>query len=273
MSHTYASVEDFKKFTIDGGDSAWDESDAMLLTLLEGASRRVDAWAARSDFGSGYGPRVGTNRYDHDGSSTVLLDDDLLGVTGITITEGTGGGTVNLAIDTDYYLRPYGGPPYTEIVFTGIGQGPRSGLRVLSVAGTFGFAAETVGGLTMGTVSASATSVTLSGGLAYAGQTILAESEHIYITASTGGTALTIVRGVNGTTAAVHAAGLAVSVYRYPREVVTATLQVAQRRHRSAQAGLTGDFGGGNLPATGNRDSEWAILKANLSHLRRYAAA
>jgi hypothetical protein len=97
------------------------------------------------------------------------------------------------------------------------------------------------------------------------------DSEQMYVTAQSGGTA-TVVRGVNGTTAAVHAASAAVSVYRYPREVVTACLQLAQRRHRSAQAGLTGDFGSGAMPLTGNRDTESSILRSTVGSLRIVAA-
>lgn len=273
MSHTYASVEDLKAHLTGSGDS-WGtatSSDSQLLTLLEGASRRVDGWTMRSDFFSGYGPRVGTNRYDHDASDEVLLNDDLQGASSVTITEGTNGGTVTLTADTDFFFRPYSGPPYTEIVFTGLGEGPRSGLRVLTVAGTFGYSIETASAGTVTLASSTTTSATVTGATIYAGQTFLTGSEQVYVTASTGGTALTVVRGQNGTTAAAGTA--AASVYRYPREVVTATLQLAARRHRSAQAGLTGDFGGGNIPTGSNRDTEWAILKGNLSHLRRYGAA
>lgn len=270
--HTYASVEDLKAY-LAGESSSYGTAtggDAMLLSLLEGASRRVDGWTLRSDFGSGYGPRIGTNRYDHDGSSTLLLNDDLLGATGITVLDATGGSTVSFAADTDYYLQPYSGPPYTEIVVNGLGEGLARGLRVVSVAGTFGYSAETAAAGTVALASSTATSATVTGATVYAGQTLLVGSEHVYVTASTGGTALTVVRGQNGTTAAAGTA--AASVYRYPREVVTATLQIAARRHRSAQAGLTGDFGGGGLPQVGNRDNETSILRATVAHLKRWAA-
>jgi hypothetical protein len=270
--HTYASTEDFKAF-LAGDPSSYGTAtggDATLLSLLEGASRRVDGWTMRSDFGSGYGPRIGTNRYDHDGSSTLLLNDDLIGATGVSVLDGTGGSTVSFAADTDYYLKPYSGPPYTELEVTGLGEGLTSGLRVVSIAGTFGYSAETAPAGTVALASSSATSATVTGALVYAGQTLLVGSEQVYVTASTGGTALTVARGQNGTTAAAGTA--AASVYRYPREVVTATLQVAARRHRSAQAGVSGDFGGGNLPQAGNRDSEASILRGTVAHLRRWAA-
>lgn len=273
MSHTYASVEDFKAYLADDSTAdhlAWTEANATILTLLEGASRRVDGWAMRSDFGSGFGPRVGTNRYDHDASTRLEFRDDVLGLTSVTMLDGTGGGTATLVVDTDYYLTPYSGPPYTGLVFTSLGEAPSSGLRVWALAGTFGYAAETSSVGTASIASASTTSVTLSGGSAFAGHTLLVGSEQLYVTASTGGTALTVARGQNGTTAAAGTA--AAVIYKYPREVVTATLQIASRRHRAAQAGVQGDFGGGSLPIVGVRDTETSILRATIPHLRRYAA-
>lgn len=267
MSHTYASVQALKDYF---GESSWSGSETTLLELLEGASRRVDGWCARSDYGSGFGPRIGTNRYDHDGAEVLFLNDDLLGATAISILGSTGGGTTSLTVDTDYYLRPYGDTgPYTELVFNGLGAAASSGLRVVTVAGTFGYSAETVAAGTVALASSSATSATVTGGTIYAGQTFLTGSEQVYVTASTGGTALTVVRGQNGTTAAAGTA--AANVYRYAREVVTATLQLAARRHRSAQSGLTGEFGGGNLPIVGNHDNETSILRGTVSHLKRYA--
>jgi hypothetical protein len=270
--HTYATVEDLKAY-LAGDSSSYGTAtggDDTLLTLLEGASRRVEGWTMRSDFGSGYGPRIGTNRYDHDGSSTLLLDDDLIGATGVSVLDATGGSTVSFAADTDYYLKPYSGPPYTELVVTGLGEGLTSGLRVVSIAGTFGYSATTTPAGTVALATGSATTATVTGATVYAGATLLVGSEQVYVTASTGGTALTVERGQNGTTAAAGTA--AASQYQYPREVVTATLQLAARRHRSAQSGLTGDFGGGNLPQVGNRDNETSILRGTVAHLRRWAA-
>jgi hypothetical protein len=267
LSHTYASVQALKDYF---GESNWSGSEDALLSLLEGASRRVDGYCARSSYGSGFGPRIGTNKYDHDGSSCLLLDDDLLGTTSVSILSTTGGGTTSLTVDVDYYPAPYSGPPYNELTFTGLGAAPTSGLRVVSVAGTFGYSAETFAAGTLALASSSATAGTVTGGTVYAGQTLLVGSEQVYVTASTGGTVLTLQRGQNGTTAA---AGTAAAVtYRYPREVVTATLQLAARRHRSAQSGLTGDFGGGNLPFIGNHDNETSILRGTVGHLKRYAA-
>lgn len=260
MSHTYASVADFKRYLIDQNEAdaaIWADSDPMILTLLEGTSKRIDKWADRSEFESGFGPRTGTNIYDTWSWGWELpLDDDVLTVSSLTVD----GVTVGTA---DYRLMPRGRDQKREVQFLAGSSG-----TAVQLVGTFGYSNETYSLGTGGTVSSSATSIVLSGGTAYAGQTLLIDSEQIYVTTS-GGTA-TIVRGVNGTTAAVHAAGAAVSAYRYPREVVSACLQVTARRHRMAQAGVTGDFGGGSLPITGHRDSEASILRSTIGHLRLF---
>jgi hypothetical protein len=268
VSHTYASVDEFRKFIIDGGQAGWTESDALLLTLLEGASRRIDEWCDRSRFGSGFGPRTGTNTYPGQSDCELLLDDDLLAITSVTTHEVNGDSGLTLASGTDFY--PSDVLPYRSLTLNADGTGTwGSAQRGNVIVGTWGYSNEVYAVGTGGTLTSSATSLIVSGGSVYAGQTLLIDSEQVYVTAS-GGTA-TIVRGVNGTTAAVHAASVAVSAYRYPAGVVTACLQLAHRRFRSAQGGLTGDFGGGAMPVSGHRDSETSILRS-IGHLRRYGA-
>ena len=81
----------------------------------------MDAFCDRSDFGSGFGPRAATNRYDTDGSAWVDLRDDFLSFGSIDLIASVGGSTASLIVDTDLYARPYSGPPYTSLVFTGLG--------------------------------------------------------------------------------------------------------------------------------------------------------
>jgi hypothetical protein len=265
--HTYADVSQFKSFLIDGGDASWTQSDTILLTLLEGASRRIDEWADRSDFGSGFGPRTGTNKYDYPNDDDLDLRDDLLTITSVTAHDVYGDTGRTLTDGTHFIKRPSGGVyPYRELELlyssTGVFGAAQEGNVII---GTWGYSNETYSLATGGTLTASATSLILSGGSAYAGQTLLVDSEQLYVTAS-GGTA-TVVRGVNGTTAATHAASVAVSAYRYPRDVVTACLRLTAYRHREAQSGITGELGGGNIPVTSIR-SEAGILRSTVGHLR-----
>jgi hypothetical protein len=264
VSHTYADTAMFKGFVLSNGATDFGTTDdAAMLRVLEAASRRVDAWCGRSAFGSGFGPRVASNVYDYDGSAWLSLRDDFISVTSVTAAATTGATQAALSSGPDYMTVPAAAPARSLL---------GSGYQVITVGGTAGYSVETESVGTCGTATSSATSLTLSAGSAYPGATLLIDSEQVYVTASTGGTALTVTRGVNGTTAAVHSSGAAVSRYRYDRAVELATLRVAQRSWRAKEAGLTGDFGGGDIAATGQRDTERSILRETVGHLRVYAA-
>lgn len=279
MSHVYASVPEFGEYIRDGGGTVTYTANRVtrMLSVLDSASRTVDWYTDRSAFGSGFGPRLGTNRYDGNGSNCVDLDDDLLTVTSISLLDAPAGNSLGTPVaDTDYYLRDrfghYDTPPYRELLFHMYGSITYTGVgaRVSTVLGKWGYQDVQTSVGTIGTATSSATSIALSGGAAYAGQTLLVDSEQIYVTASTGGTALTVTRGANGTTAAVHAASAAASVYVYPSEVTDATLQIALRRWKARDAGTDGSFGGGQLPAQVPAFSatELSILLRTVSHLK-----
>ena len=73
-------------------------------------------------------------------------------------------------------------------------------------------------------------------------QTILIDSEQMYVTAIATNT-LTVERAVNGTTAATHASGAAIKRYRYPYEVVEATLMQASRLWTRRASGFANQVG------------------------------
>jgi hypothetical protein len=282
VAHTYATVTELKNFLTDNGSSdLGTANDGRYLSLLEGVSRDVDGFCDRSSFGSGFGPRVGTNRYDGHAGNRVCLDDDLLALTSVTLldtTAGTSLGTV--AADTDYFLLDehghYEGPRFREFLLHQRGTITQTGYgyRVNSFTGTWGYSNETVTltDLAAALVDTTGTSASLTAAPEI-GMTLLIGSEQLYVTAVSGSATpytVTVVRGVNGTTAATHLVNAAVSRYRYPREVHEATMQIAQRRSSSRNAGLTGDFGGGQMPTVGFRDTEKSIARATIGHLRIY---
>lgn len=273
MTHTYATVADFKAWLTDNASGVASGLDDEILSLLEGASRRVDAYVDRSNFGSGFGPRIASNRYEGDTFGDLDLRDDFLAAT-ITIydppTESVA--TYTLAETTDFYLKPYNGPPYTVAELHGYGtlSAFPDGSRIL-VAGTAGYQSTTSSLGTAGTASSSATTLSTNG-TPSAGMTLLIGSEHLYVTATSGGT-VTGLRAQNGTTAAVIAEGAAVSYFTYPAAVKAATLAVAQRRWRSRDAGLTGDLGIPSITGTVSpRDTEVSILRTHVGHLKRFSA-
>lgn len=276
MSHTYATVAKFKAHMTDNAAGITSLSDEDILSTLDGASRAVDAFVDRSRFGTGFGPRIASNRYDGLALAELPLKDDFAGVSSVSVywppTESVA--TYTLTQDTDYYLEPYSGPPYRSIRLHGYGALSilPGGARVV-VAGTASSApvSTVTTAVTMGTVSASATSITVSAGsVVSAGHTIRYGTEDIYVSAVTSGTVLTVARGQNGTTAAPVAANGTVVLYAYPTDVVSATLAVAQRRRKSQDAGLTGDFG--LQQTTTFRDTERSTLRAHVGARRVYGA-
>lgn len=276
--HTYASVAQLKDYLRDNGASEVDPAqDAFRLSRLESASRRVDEYCDRSaalaeGSWTGFGPRIGTNRYDGSGELSLRLGDDLVSIASITRADSTGGTPVALVADTDYYIQPYGGPPYRTIRLIELGLGPAWGLRIWAVAGTWG-------GPGYGTLQADCS---VASGLAAdattrsfilsaspdvsPGNTLLIGSEQLYLSGLNGTTA-TVVRGANGTTAATHPDTSTISVYTYHTSVVEGSLQIATRRLRASQAGLSGAYGGGDVPDAPQRETEWSVLAGTVGGL------
>lgn len=281
MPHTYATVPAFHKYRVDGG-STETANDSTILPILEAASRAVDNFCNRSMFGSGFGPRTGTNRYNGQGGHTVDFADDLLSLTSISLLDSTAGSSLGSVVaDTDYYLTDEGGrfepAPYRKFLLHGQGSVTRLGIghRVSSFTGTWGYENRTrTATATAGAIASTTATTFVIGGTddLEVGMTLLIDSEQVYLRAKSGTTA-TIDRGVNGTTAATHSGGAAIAFYLYTPAVVDATLRIAHRRWKMRDAGLVANFGGGTMPDSAHQDSEWSILRSTVNHLRLYSAA
>lgn len=104
------------------------------------------------------------------------------------------------------------------------------------------------------------------------GQSISIDDETLLIVAIDGDSdTLTVLRGDEP---AAHLDAAGVGTFRYPSEVVDATLRVAQRRWKMRDAGLTGAFGGSfEVPQTTNYDTEASILRMTLGRLRYQVVA
>jgi hypothetical protein len=275
--HTYASISEFKDFLRDGGSASsgglGTTNDGPMLTLLEGASRTVDAYCDRSQFGTGFGPRVASNRYDAHDSDYLNLEDDFLAISAVTVLAGTGGTSSSLTEETDYYTQPYGRAQKRRLQLNRLTSGTFPyGIRTITVAGSAGYQDEretstttVASGLSAGTTATTFT--TSASPTITIGQTLLVGTEQLYLTGLSATTA-TVVRASNGTTAATHVDASTIAVYRYPREVRQATLLIAQRRWRSAQAGVSGDYDGQGIPGGPPPASEMSILRSTVGHLR-----
>ncbi|MBM3940439.1 MAG: phage gp6-like head-tail connector protein [SAR202 cluster bacterium] len=235
--------------------------DQRLLDYLEVASRALDRVTGRRFYS-----QVATRVFDGPGGTRLWLpswDGDLISVTSLAVDEGDDG-IYELALTTsDYRLWPYNadGEPYRRIDIRGnsvlISAWP-SGPAAVQVVGRFGWsevfdALTTANGSAItGTVAdASTPTITTSADATTritAGETIKIESEHLYVSAVSS-TALTVTRGVNGTTAAAHSAK-AISRRRYPVEVEQAVVMVTSRYLRDMRTAGSGSIGGGDFGAS-----------------------
>ena len=209
------------------------DDDALLRAYCRAASAAWDKGTRRH-----FWPLMETRYYDYPGPWALRLDDDLLAVT--TLTNGDG---ETLTENTHYYLYPLSEYPKRRIDIKrdagNVFQYSSTLQRAIAVAGIWGFhddwtnawadtgdAVASVGGIT-----AAATSITVTdvdGADAWGLQPrlkpdtlIRIDSEYLWVTAANTSTnALTVARGANGSTAAIHAAGAAISVYQPPADVV-----------------------------------------------------
>ena len=246
MANAYADLATLKSASVlNAPDDAHDE---RLLTLLEAASRWIDGYCGRQ-FCASHGER----RFDGTGKAALTVP-DLVSASEVRVREASGEWIGWSSGDWILYPlnsapREPGGRPYTRIMLAGKHRRFPLSRAGVTVGGVWGYCdvREDTGVQTGGdapvasgdaalTLEADEGAIDLS-----AGHTIRIGDEQLYVTAASTDdqdvTTLTVQRGVNGTTAAAHAVGSRVSVYRYPRGVAEACLLQAaggrwERRQR-----------------------------------------
>ena len=216
--------------------------DALLSRLIADADRLISAYRNCK-------PQYATRLFDYVNALNLTFDDDLLEITTLTNGDAT---TIS---SNDYVFVPRRVYPKwgleikigSDVSFN-YSTSPES---AISIAGTWGYhddytnawvssrdAVADVGGInasvTTITVSdADGTSADLETPRFQAGNLIKIDSEWCDVIAVTAGTTntLTVVRGVNGTTAASHSAGASISLYRPPITVIEAAMQYVKWRY------------------------------------------
>ena len=217
-----------------------DTQDERLLEMLETASRWIDGYCDRHFFTT-----TGERRFDGTGRVTLAVT-DLVSANEVRVRQGSTGRWVGwnsgdwLAYPLNAAPTEPDGRPYTRLVATAGGRRFPLSRGGVIIAGAWGYGdvREDTGLQVSGAgVAAEDTEITVAatgGGPAAplsAGHTVRIGDEQMYVVSVAddrqGATTLTVQRGVNGTTPAAHAAGLGVSVYRYPSAVAEACLQQA----------------------------------------------
>lgn len=275
MPHVYASLAQLNDHLRDAGSATFASEATAIRTLkraiLESVSRTIDGYCQRSAYGSGFGPRTGTNRYSGDGGDRLNLRDDLLTVTSLTVRPHITGTATAYTEETDFVSGPYDATPRRWLYLHGYGALSAwiRADRNVTVVGTWGYSntRSTAAATANAIGSSTTTSVTVSDGAEFSpAQTLLIDAEQMYVTAVSG-TTLTVERGVNGTTAATHGAAAAIGIYSYPADVHEACLALALRRWKKRDAGSDGSDAGGEVPSV-RMASERSMLETRLTALR-----
>ena len=274
--HVYADVNLFKDYL--AGDTYagdWGDDETVIRNLLESASRTIEAYVGDRSFA----PYTATREYDLGKGAlrsrsemprdkhVVLATDPVLGVvplddwltavpTTVTAYDSSARDSntvLTQGLANDYILEPYPQAPYHTLKLTeNTEENLSQGQKTLTILGSWGWQNETVNGDTLnGAISSTATTVVKTNANAdiYAGNTILIDSEQMYVR-SKSGTNLTVFRGVNGTTAATHSDGASIDVFIHPADVAEACLAIARDRWRSREAGTTAVIGAARAAIT-----------------------
>ncbi len=207
------------------------------------------------------------------GVINLVLDDWLLTPTTVTAYQETARTSTPLTLTqgqgNDYLLVPYYESPkrifkLTETTTQRIGWGQQT----LTILGEWGWPYSTkvlTTVKTAATIASGDTTLTASNctsvALLSAGQTLRLETEQVYISAQTSGGVFTIVRGVNGTTAASHAAGVTIYQTVYDSALSDLCLEIARNRYRERDAGTIQTVGMNGVAYTRPGAEEEALLK------------
>lgn len=237
---------------------------ALMLDLIRAASRDIDELGQQAYF-----PLIATRSYDVPGAwpqdrtwgiqsrsasrAPLVFDAPLAEVTTLTNGDDT---TISASA---YLLEPYNDYPKNQLrlkptstvqwLFDSAGEA----LKVIDVLGVWtghpNYANAWVDSATTASAiaSTSATSFTSSSGAALkAGWLIKIDSEYLYVSAISSNT-VTVVRGVNGSTAATHLNGAAVYYWEVPASVELLCRQAAAAYYklRANPVGETVNLDGG----------------------------
>ena len=274
--HTYASADDLRDYLAGTSfSSGWTSDAGSIRRILEASSRRIDLYCE----GGTFGPLTETRYYDIGSGSLVQspqyavlagtdaiattvslanvipLDGWLISTTTVTAYDDTDRGTSTVLTEgynADFWLMPYNAAPKTVFKLNeDTSNTLDAGQQTLSILGNWGYTADTLSVTTADAITsttATSISVTSAADLGPA-QTVLVDSEQIYITAISGNT-LTVQRGVNGTTGATHSGGATLTRYDYPELVVQACLDIAKLTFRNRDLGSAGSIGAGEMSMT-----------------------
>ena len=251
--NVYATLDQLKKALTDITSTSYD---VVLVDVLSRASRMIDALTDREFY-----PTLATRYLDSQGTDRLWLPWPLLSITTLQISSDHGSTYGYTPVEnTDFFSSDgirWGETPYQHLVMAVNSSSYDvfyAGQRAVKITGIWGWrrnysrawvaSGDTVNNVT--SISAAGTSLTVNDadgadgrGLTprfSPGNLIKIESEYLAVTAvNTTTNILTVVRGQNGTTAAAHVNGTAISTWLPEEIVIQATLTQAGRWFKRGQ--------------------------------------
>ena len=246
MTNAYADLTTLKSAGVLNISGA--AYDSRLLDLLEAVSRLIDHYCNRR-----FHVVEESRFFDGDGGKELGVP-DLISVTSLKTDDNRDRTFETSWAATDYLLYPPNarpdkpwGRPYTRALVD-LDAGSKTffpaGLRTVEVNGKWGYrevTEDTGADVNQGAeLSAEATAITVTDAANLsAGQTLLIDSEQLYVTAVSA-TELTVVRGVNGTAGAAHFDVSPIARLVYPNGVAEACLIQASRLWKRRDRGFPG---------------------------------
>jgi hypothetical protein len=195
--------------------------DAKLKRYIARASAYAETVSSRVFY-----PVTATRYFDVPTKTrSLFLRDDLLSVTSLSDDQGA-------KAASDYFLYPLNQTPHTRVELLLSNEAwyyDDSPQKAVVIVGDWGYCADYEATTTLSAAITTTTATTFTatdGTLLEVGNTLLIDSERLFVSGISSST-ITVQRGVNGSTAATHL--ISTAIYRYvpPADIVEAVVMLA----------------------------------------------
>jgi hypothetical protein len=235
--NVYATLTQFKNWIVAAGASASTSTtdDTVMEQMLEASSRYIDDKTGRTFY-----PRIETRYFSPSDDAVLEFDDDLLALTTLTNGDTTVISSTYYDLVPKNYYPKYGVRLKDSSSYVWEGESDGDNYGAISVLGYWGCHDQySQRGWATGSTLAEDIDLTetamdmTSGSLFSDGQIIKIDSELMNVSAVATNTVTVLSRGDNGSTAATHASGATVYIWRPMKMIQEACIEIAvQMYHR-----------------------------------------